>query len=433
MYHGDMGRYHRVDSAHNLSCSPPCSEKPSGAPNLPIIRTRPTTYTDLCPAQPSSATYPLWPASTNLLDSRPCTNSISLSATPTTHTLANTTIAATQPCQQQDSAEHADSDCYIAKSTPHYPIPPPHPTPTPFPHPSTTTVGSELPPALATHLPHPIPAPCDPSPALTSNTGAPCPHLANPAGPDSISAAASSQGQLLPASGRRLQAAPLSPVAIQSDILRAALAAVRPSVACPCTDPVPGRSPGSGTSLEGEGEAWHSSRSRTRRIRNSSSGSGSSGGAGAEDSGDNDLLSGSLCSAQLFDQLGGWDQLVAGVQQLYQRLGADPATQAFFPDTDLKRLSRHMTCFIGSSLAGKLTYPPAQLWHIHKRLIQEQRLSAQHVDIMCKHLEQVLTAIGVQGDALQAALQCLQASKWIFNCQDSLDFDLALQDNPPSC
>ncbi|GFH19785.1 hypothetical protein HaLaN_16798 [Haematococcus lacustris] len=47
-------------------------------------------------------------------------------------------------------------------------------------------------------------------------------------------------------------------------------------------------------------------------------------------------------SAQLFDQLGGWDQLVAGVQQLYQRLGADPATQAFFPDTDLKRLSRHM-------------------------------------------------------------------------------------------
>ncbi|KAJ9521906.1 hypothetical protein QJQ45_024774 [Haematococcus lacustris] len=269
------------------------------------------------------------------------------------------------------------------------------------------------------------------SPALTSNTGAPCPHLANPAGPDSISAAASSQGQLLPASGRRLQAAPLSPVAIQSDILRAALAAVRPSVACPCTDPVPGRSPGSGTSLE-------------------------------------DLLSGSLCSAQLFDQLGGWDQLVAGVQQLYQRLGADPATQAFFPDTDLKRLSRHMTCFVGSSLAGesggqrlrvvcvwkatpartnvkqatkrcclgsagKLTYPPAQLWHIHKRLIQEQRLSAQHVDIMCKHLEQVLTAIGVQGDALQAALQCLQASKWIFNCQDSLDFDLALQDNPPSC
>ncbi|GFH08591.1 uncharacterized protein HaLaN_03576 [Haematococcus lacustris] len=96
-------------------------------------------------------------------------------------------------------------------------------------------------------------------------------------------------------------------------------------------------------------------------------------------------------SARLYDRIGGWDLLAASVQLMYQRLQADPETTMYFTKNDIAKLHRHMTCFIGSALS-------------------EQGLSTRHIDIMCKHLEEVLVSLGVQEDVLRQALRCLEVS-----------------------
>ncbi|KAJ9513982.1 hypothetical protein QJQ45_021069 [Haematococcus lacustris] len=146
----------------------------------------------------------------------------------------------------------------------------------------------------------------------------------------------------------------------------------------------------------------------------------------------------SAFSARLYDRIGGWDLLAASVQLMYQRLQADPETTTYFTRNDIAKLHRHMTCFIGSALSGKLIYTPSRLWHIHQRMMQEQGLGTRHIDIMCKHLEEVLVSLGVQEDVVRQALRCLelpllprlllQSTKWIFSCKDGLDMKLAPAD-----
>lgn len=69
-------------------------------------------------------------------------------------------------------------------------------------------------------------------------------------------------------------------------------------------------------------------------------------------------------------RLGGWDVLSAAVQNMYAKLFNDPRTAVFFSTSDRPKLMRHMTCFIGSALTGKMLYSPRKIWLMHKHHIQ---------------------------------------------------------------
>jgi len=122
---------------------------------------------------------------------------------------------------------------------------------------------------------------------------------------------------------------------------------------------------------------------------------------------------------ELYDRLGGWDVLSAAVQNMYNKLYSDPRTAVFFQHSDHTKLMRHMTCFIGSALAGKILYSPRKIWLLHRHHIQDMGMNAMHVDIMAEHLQGVLSQLGTQQSVIDDAVQCLQEMRWVFTCADS--------------
>lgn len=105
-------------------------------------------------------------------------------------------------------------------------------------------------------------------------------------------------------------------------------------------------------------------------------------------------------SDTLFEQLGGAKGVAAVVDDMYDRVLADPDLAHFFDQVDTQRLRQMQFEFIASALGGPVRYSGAELQAIHAG----RGITTRHYAQFVGHLVDAMSARGVAEDAIQATL-----------------------------
>ena len=92
----------------------------------------------------------------------------------------------------------------------------------------------------------------------------------------------------------------------------------------------------------------------------------------------------------LFDRLGGAAGLANIVDEMYQRVLADPALAPFFQHVQMDRLKRMQYQFMASALDGPSDYTGAELNAIHRG----RGITGEHFAKFCGHFADAIKAAG---------------------------------------
>jgi len=111
----------------------------------------------------------------------------------------------------------------------------------------------------------------------------------------------------------------------------------------------------------------------------------------------------------IYDQIGGPAAVHLAVDQLYERLLADPELAPYFAGRDMDRLRRHMRPFIAAALGGAEIYRGRDMGAAHAGL----GITDVHFDRTVGHLVAVLEQLSVDPQsiaAIGATLEPLRAA-----------------------
>jgi hemoglobin len=93
----------------------------------------------------------------------------------------------------------------------------------------------------------------------------------------------------------------------------------------------------------------------------------------------------------IYARLGGHDAVKLAVDQLFERLIADPELAPYFADKDVDRHSRHVRPFIAAALGGPELYRGRDMTAAHAGL----GITDAHFDRTVGHIVAVLAGLGV--------------------------------------
>ncbi|MCO8120380.1 group 1 truncated hemoglobin [Stieleria sp. TO1_6] len=91
-------------------------------------------------------------------------------------------------------------------------------------------------------------------------------------------------------------------------------------------------------------------------------------------------------SPVLFERLGGAAAIANYVQEMYQRVLADPDLASFFADSSMDRVKKMQYHFLASAFDGPADYSGAELTKIHA----DRGITAKHFAKFCGHFADVL-------------------------------------------
>lgn len=109
----------------------------------------------------------------------------------------------------------------------------------------------------------------------------------------------------------------------------------------------------------------------------------------------------------LLERLGGPVAVVAIVEELYDRVLADPELAPFFEHTSMDRLHTMQFEFLVAALDGPVSYSGAELTAVHKG----RGITGQHFAKFCGHFADALEVRGVANADVHLALSRLSMSK----------------------
>jgi hemoglobin len=110
---------------------------------------------------------------------------------------------------------------------------------------------------------------------------------------------------------------------------------------------------------------------------------------------------------RLFEKLGGAEGVQAIINDMYQRVLADPMLSPFFEKVPMDRLRRMQYQFIASALDGPVEYTGAELNAIHRG----RGIAAKHFAKFCGHFADAVEAHGASKDEVDRALGRLATYK----------------------
>jgi hemoglobin len=93
----------------------------------------------------------------------------------------------------------------------------------------------------------------------------------------------------------------------------------------------------------------------------------------------------------IYESIGGEPALVAVVDDLYERILADPRLSGFFAGASMSRLKGRQVEFFGEALGGPMTYQGASMRQAHVGRGIEQ----EHFELVAGYLADSLRAAGV--------------------------------------
>lgn len=119
----------------------------------------------------------------------------------------------------------------------------------------------------------------------------------------------------------------------------------------------------------------------------------------------------------LFDRLGGVTGVAAIVNEMYDRVLADPELAPFFENVAMDRLRHMQYQFIASALDGPVEYTGAELTAIHRN----RGITAHHFAKFCGHFVDAMEAHGADKHDLDQALGRLATYKDKVTGETNLD------------
>ncbi|MEM9588780.1 MAG: group 1 truncated hemoglobin [Planctomycetota bacterium] len=102
----------------------------------------------------------------------------------------------------------------------------------------------------------------------------------------------------------------------------------------------------------------------------------------------------------LFDRLGGPGVVAEIVNDMYDRVFADPELSAFFKDVDAQRLKGMQYQFMAAALDGPVKYSGAELTSVHAG----RGITAHHYAKFCGHFADAMEASGASARDVDDAL-----------------------------
>ncbi|QDV61000.1 group I truncated hemoglobin [Crateriforma conspicua] len=110
---------------------------------------------------------------------------------------------------------------------------------------------------------------------------------------------------------------------------------------------------------------------------------------------------------QLFERIGGPDQMKAIVDDMYARVLTDPELAHFFADTSMERLKKMQFQFLASAFDGPVEYTGAELTKVHAG----RGIMAYHFAKFCGHFADAMEAHGIERVDIDLALARLAIYK----------------------
>ncbi|HEU5157350.1 MAG TPA: group 1 truncated hemoglobin [Streptosporangiaceae bacterium] len=99
----------------------------------------------------------------------------------------------------------------------------------------------------------------------------------------------------------------------------------------------------------------------------------------------------SISEASIYEAIGGEAALIAVVDDLYDRILADPRLSGFFAGAPMPRLKGRQVEFFGQVLGGPMTYQGAPMRQAHVG----RGIRPEHFELVAGHLTDSLRAAGV--------------------------------------
>jgi hemoglobin len=102
-------------------------------------------------------------------------------------------------------------------------------------------------------------------------------------------------------------------------------------------------------------------------------------------------------ASTLYDSIGGADALRLAVDRFYVKVLGDPQLAPYFEGKDVSAIKRHQVLLLTTVLGGPGAYEGRDLGEAHAALA----VSGEDDDRTVGHLVEVLTELGVEGEAYE--------------------------------
>jgi hemoglobin len=102
-------------------------------------------------------------------------------------------------------------------------------------------------------------------------------------------------------------------------------------------------------------------------------------------------------ASTLYDSIGGADALRLAVDRFYVKVLGDPQLAPYFEGKDVSAIKRHQVLLLTTVLGGPGAYEGRDLGEAHAALA----VSGEDYDRTVGHLVEVLTELGVEGEAYE--------------------------------
>jgi hemoglobin len=101
-------------------------------------------------------------------------------------------------------------------------------------------------------------------------------------------------------------------------------------------------------------------------------------------------------ATNIYDSIGGEPALAAVVDDLYQRVTADPELAGFFAGTNMAKLKGRQVEFFAAALGGPQTYTGATMREAHRG----RGIGQEHFNLVAGHLIAALSAADVPAETI---------------------------------
>lgn len=116
-------------------------------------------------------------------------------------------------------------------------------------------------------------------------------------------------------------------------------------------------------------------------------------------------------TTSLFDQIGGFDAIVAAVDIFYAKVIGDASLAPFFEHLSMDMQSEKMVAFMAWAFGGPGEFKGKDLREAHKPLVKNKGLNDSHFDAVAVHLEATLKELNVPNNLIKEALGIVASTR----------------------
>lgn len=113
----------------------------------------------------------------------------------------------------------------------------------------------------------------------------------------------------------------------------------------------------------------------------------------------------------LFDQLGGFEAIIAAVDIFYTKVEQDTLLSPFFEGMNMDGQNQKMVSFMACAFGGPEEYKGRDLREAHKDLIESKGLNNKHFDAVAQHLTATLEQLNINQDLIKQVLSIVSGTR----------------------